>query len=327
MKGNTMIKKILASMILPMILVTSPGVAQEWKPKEAIKFWQPGSPGSSPDQVARAVVDRMGEKLGQPVQVIGKTGASGVVAAREVLSKPADGLNLLQTNATMMAGVPTFSKDPGFDSLKDFKHIATLSESPRVLAVRADFPADDFAGFVKVVKANPGKFNFAGAPKAIEFLYAETIKKREGLDFKYVPYNSQPQFLPDLVAGRLDMCACNLSAIVPYLLSGRIKMIAVSWPTRVAEYPSTPNWKELGYPELSITAWYGIAVHKDTPQPIVDAISEAAAHALKDPTVVGRLRTGLNYPLVGGPAKATDMVQASLKHSQEMAKAIGVKPE
>lgn len=321
-----MIKKLLAVLFLPAALFANPGQAQ-WKPAEPIKFMHPGAPGSTPDQVARAVADRMGEKLGQQVQVVSKVGASGVVVAREVLGQPANGLHILQTNATMMAGVPTFKKDIGFDTLKDFKHIATLSESPRVLAVRADFPADDFATFVKVVKANPGKFNFAGAPQAIEYLYAETIKKREGLDFKYVPYNSQPQFLPDLVAGRLDMCACNLSAIVPYLLSGRIKMIAVSWPTRVPEYPSTANWKELGYPELSITAWYGIAVHKDTPQPVVDAISEAAAHALKDQTVVGRLRTGLNYPLIGGPAKATELVTTSLKDSRKMGDAIGVKPD
>lgn len=314
-----MLKKFVISAILACSMIGA-------QAKDVIEIIYTSGPGTAGDQVSRAVAasDSLREQLGTNPVVLNKLGGSGAVPSKEGANAKPDGRTWTVTNATT-TGVLAFQiKDLGYDPMKSFEHINIMAASPRGLIVHRDFPANNFQELVRVLKENPNKYNFGGIPLSTNHLDMQTLAK--SLDFKYewIGYQSNNHVLPDLLSGRVHGGIFQIALLLPYIKTGQLKVIAVTWHERLADFPNIPTWIELGYPMLNVPSWYGIAVPKGTPPETVQKISRALTSALNEPGVRSRLASSYNFVLNYGPERATKFVQNGLTAAQKQAEFLGI---
>ena len=282
--------------------------------------------GTPVDHVARSVAasEALQKELGQVPIVLNKMGASGAIPVTEVAVGKKDGKTWLVSNATTFGTLPVLNPDVKYDPLKNFEQVNIMAATPRALIVHKDFPANDFNEFVKVLQGSPNKYNFGGIPLSTNHLDMQSLSKSLKFDYEWIGYQSSSHVIPDLLSGRIHGAIIQIAALLPYIKSGQLKVLAVTWDRRLPDFPNTPTWAELGYPMLNIPSWYGIAVPKGTSPEIVQRINRAVTLALNEPEVQARLASGYNFPLNIGPDRATRFVQEGVRSARKQADQVGM---
>jgi len=259
--------------------------AQDAYPDRRITLVVPFPPGSATDAVARKIGEGLQRSLGQPFIVDNKAGADGIVAARNVANAPPDGYTLFITTNTTHSANPNIYRDLPYNPKKDFAAIGGIIRISYMLATRADFPADDFAGFVKAARtANPpllygsGNTGSRGA--------GELLKARLGFDMVHVPYKGSPAALNDLMAGRIDVYFPDPASALGLLGEKKFKVLAVTGARRIKTLSDVPTLMELGVPDFNIVAWVAMFAPAGTPQPIVVKLNVALNALLKEPDTI-----------------------------------------
>jgi len=253
--------------------------AQDW-PNRPIKLLVGFGAGGGTDIAARLVGQAMSEILGQPVVVENRVGAGGMTAADAVAKGPKDGtMALMMSNAHAISAV--MYKTLRYDPVNDFEMVSMVATAGLALVTRPDFPANDLAGTVALIKANPGKYNFgsAGAGTTQQFA-GELMKQIAGLDMRHVPYRGTPAVLAGLLAGDVEMVFELIQTIQGQVNTGALKAIAVTAPQRNPILPNVPTFAESGMPGYDVTSWYGVALPAGTPQPIVQKMNKAMVELL-----------------------------------------------
>ena len=253
--------------------------AQDW-PTRPIKLLVGFGAGGGTDIAARLVGQAMSEILGQPVVVENRVGAGGMTAADAVAKGPKDGtMALMMSNAHAISAV--MYKTLRYDPVNDFEMVSMVATAGLALVARPDFPANDLAGTVALIKANPGKYNFgsAGAGTTQQFS-GELMKQIAGLDMRHVPYRSTPAVLAGMMSGDVEMVFELIQTIQGQVNSGALKAIAVTSPQRNPILPNVPTFAESGMPGYDVTSWYGVALPAGTPQPIVQKMNKAMVELL-----------------------------------------------
>lgn len=255
-------------------------------PDKPIRMVVPYPPGGPTDLVARLVAVEMSNTLGQPIVVDNKPGASGMLGAEMVARAPADGYTFL-ANASLHVINPSIYSEMRFDALNDFVPITQLAAVPLVLVVPADSPIRSVQDLVAAGKANPNALNFASAGNAsAQQLAGESFKMAAGFSMQHVPYKGSAPALVDLIGGQVQLMFDSMPSAMPFVQSGKLRALAVTTAKRVPALPDVPTIAESGYPGYDISTWYGLWAPKDTPQPIVDKLYQAAATALKTPKLI-----------------------------------------
>ena len=222
----------------------------------------------------------MSEILGQPVVVENRVGAGGMTAADAVAKGPKDGtMALMMSNAHAISAV--MYKTLRYDPVNDFEMVSMVATAGLALVTRPDFPANDLAGTVACIKANPGKFNFgsAGAGTTQQFA-GELMKQIAGLDMRHVPYRSTPAVLAGMLSGDVEMVFELIQTIQGQVGAGTLKAIAVTSPQRNPILPNVPTFAESGMPGYDVTSWYGVALPAGTPPAIVQKMNKAMVELL-----------------------------------------------
>jgi len=235
-----------------------------------------GFPAGGPTDIpARFIAEKLGDRLGQRVLVENKPAAAGMLATREVVSRPKDGHTLLLCTHFEPINV-AFYKNAGF-KIGDIAPISLIAKYYYGLALSDSVPAHDFASFVQYAKAHPGEVSYGviGAGSAQEIL-ARQLEKLAGISMNRIPFRGGPQVVQELVAGRLDFYVAPMLAVTPQYQSGQIKLLAVSAPTRLPSAPQVPTLKEAGL-EYVRFGWLGICAAEGTPQPIIDRLNREIA--------------------------------------------------
>jgi tripartite-type tricarboxylate transporter receptor subunit TctC len=273
--------------------------AQNW-PDRPIKFVVAAPAGSSIDVLARAIGDKLKDKLGQPVVVDNRPAAGGTLATDLVAKSASDGYTMLMSFNGPLAFAPhLYSKLP-YDPQKDLAPVVITSSQPNVLAVSASLPAKSLRELVDYAKANPGKLSYASVGNgSSSHLTMELLKTTAGIDIVHVPFNGSPPAVTATVQGETQLMFAVMQPLQAQVQAGKLRALAVTTARRSALLPDLPTIAEAGYPGFEALAWNGVLVAAGTPQPVVARLNADINAILKEPSVKSTLNAQ-GFELVGG---------------------------
>jgi tripartite-type tricarboxylate transporter receptor subunit TctC len=273
--------------------------AQNW-PDKPIKFIVAAPAGSSLDDLARTIGDRLKDKLGQPVVVENRPSAGGTVATDLVAKSPPDGSTMvISFNGPLAFGPHLYTKLP-YDPQKDLAPVIITSSQPNVLVVNAALPVKSVKELIAYAKANPGKLNYASVGNgSSSHLTMELLKSTAGLDITHVPFNGSPPAVTATIQGETQMMLAVMQPLQAQIQAGRLRALAVTSASRFPLFPDLPTIAEAGFPDFEALAWNGVLVAAGTPKPIVTQLNTEINAILSDPSVKSKLNAQ-GFELIGG---------------------------
>jgi tripartite-type tricarboxylate transporter receptor subunit TctC len=311
---------LIRGMVLAVVMGASAAYAADPFPSKPIRVIIPFAPGGSTDVIARLVLQRMGQALGQPIVIENKGGAGGAIGADEAADADPDGYTLSIATVSSMAVNPACRpNDLPYDPLKDFQPITNLVYTANVLVVNPHFPAKDLKSFIGELKNHPGKYSYgsSGLCGALHFM-GESFKIATGTDIVHVPYRGSGPAIADTIDGQIEILFDNLPSSLPQIKAGKLRPLAVAWPRRIASLKEVPTFAEAGYPVLNRPVWYGLLAPAGTPGDVVKKLRDAALIALKDPKVLKELEDKGSTPAGNTP----EQFEKEIKERYEWAKNI-----
>ena len=284
-------------------LALIPAAAQTY-PAKPIQLWVPFAPGGSTDLFARTVAEPLGRVLGQSVVVVHKAGGGGVVGAAELARAAPDGHTLGLATLSSAATNPAINPRVPYNPLTDFTPIINMLATPNVLAVHASFPAKDMAGLLKVLRAQPNRYDYASSGMGgIAHLQMELFKSLSKTSVAHIAYSGAGPALRDVVGGQVPIIFDNLPSALPHIQAGRLVAVAVATPQRVADLPNVPTFKELGLDAVNRPALYGIWGPKGMSPALVAQLNQAIRQVLQDPAVIKRIEATGSKVVANSPAQ------------------------
>lgn len=302
-----------------------PAAAQDF-PAKNIKFVVPFAAGSATDALARILGEHLSRSLGKPVVIENLPGASGILAAQNVVRADADGHTLLITTNTTHGANQSLLKSVPYDAVKDFEAVGKLGTITLALTTHPSVPAKTVADLVAHAKANPGKLTF-GAGSSSSRIAGEMLKSLAGLDLTYVPYRSNPQAITDLLGGQISIVFADISTTLPQVKAGKINGLAVSTAKRSPLAPDLPTMAEAGVAGYDLAAWFAAFAPAKTPRPVIEKLNQAFTAALNDKATQERLLAAGIEPEGSTPEELRAFVPIEIKKWAEIVKAAGIQPE
>jgi tripartite-type tricarboxylate transporter receptor subunit TctC len=282
-------RKTTAALAVTLFTIAT-GVAHagESYPNKPGRLILPFGVGASTDVIGRIFAQRFSEAWGQTLVVDNRAGAAGIMGTEIAARAPADGHTIFTygINQAITAGLHSKLQ---YDHLRDFTLISLYATMPNILCVTPSLPAANVGEFVKLAKANPGKFKFASSGVgASPHLTMELFKAVAGIDLVHVPYKNASQGYTETIAGQIQAFFFNLPGPLPLVKAGRLRALAVTSAKRAEQVPDVPTIIESGIPDFEVTVWQGYAVPKATPPRYVAAIHAAMMKALDSPDLRSR---------------------------------------
>lgn len=290
-----------------------------------------GAPaGGTSDFIARLLGEAMSKGLGQPIVVDNKPGALGAIAIEALLSAPHDGRTYLLAVNGLFSETPHTVK-PRYNPLQDVKPLVELATGGLVMVGNTALPPKDMAEMVAYVKASPGKINFASySPGTLSHVMGLLLNKSAGLDMQHVGYKGSPPALQDLMAGQVQFMFDGQPTSLPHIKAGKLRAFAVSSPERSQALPDVPTLAELGYKDMTRTAWQGLWTLPDAPAAAQQRVRDEALKALALPAIRDRL-TGLgmsvNTAKPPTPEEMSKTLAADYKAIGKVLESVNYKPE
>jgi tripartite-type tricarboxylate transporter receptor subunit TctC len=292
-----------------------------------VRIIVPFPPGGSADLLPRYVGEKLSQQWGQPVIVDNRPGAAGNIGATAAYQAEPDGYTLLSAPPPPLVINRLLYPKLGYDSTQ-FVPMSVIAAIPNVLLVNPKVTAASVEEFIKLVKSNPGKLNYASQGNGTtSHLTAELFRSMAGgLDIAHVPYKGTAPALADLLGGQVDLMFDNLGVSLPHVRSGKLKALAVASRTRVSSLPGTPTLAE-SLPGFEAVAWFGIVGPPKTPSAIAEKVAAGVAEALKNPDVLRRLAEMAAEPMGLGPAATAAFMKQETERWSAVIRSAGVKLE
>jgi tripartite-type tricarboxylate transporter receptor subunit TctC len=283
-------------------------------------------PGGVTDIAARVIGQWLSEKLGQPVIVDNRPGASSNIAAEAVVRAPPDGYTLLLVFSANAINATLYEKLK-FDFIREISPVAGIARAPQVMEVTPSVPAKSVPEFIAYAKANPGKLNFAsggiGAPAHVT---GELFKMMAGVNLVHVPYRGGGPALTDLIGGQVQVMFDAMTSSIAHIRAGKLRALAVTTATRSEALPEIPTVAEF-LPGYEASAFVGIGAPKNTPMEIVDRLNKEINAALADPKVRARFAELGTIVLPGSPGDFGKLIADETEKWAKVVKFAGIKPE
>jgi tripartite-type tricarboxylate transporter receptor subunit TctC len=308
-------------------LLTSPAAFSQAYPSRPITIVIGYTPGAVSDLTARTIGDGLHRAWGQPVIVDNRPGSGGNIGAAYVARAQADGYTLMIGTDAQMASNVHLYKSAGFDPVRDFAPVAYAGLNIICLAVNAELPLKSVADVIAYAKQNPGKLSYGssgtGSP---HHLAGELLHQKTGIDIQHVPYRGGGAAVNDLLGGHIGMAFLSLSAAVPHLNTGKIRVIAMVEKTRYAAMPDMPTIGET-VPGFEMSSWIGLFAPAGTPADIVAKLNAGVTQVLTAESVKEKLANLGLVVVAGKPEELAEVVKTGLQVRGELVKAAGIQPE
>jgi len=304
--------QLLSSLAAAVALMATITASAQTYPTRPIRFIVPFTAGTGPDILARILGEAMSKKLGQPIVVENKPGASGNIGTDLVAKAAPDGYTILVT-VTTFAMAPALYKPLPFDPVNDFVPIGEVAVGNLALVVNPALNVTSIAELVALAKAKPGALNYAspgnGTP---QHLAMELFKQQMGVDIVHVPYKGSAGAVADVIANQVPMMIMPVHTALPYATAGKLRILAVSGDKRSTLAPDQPTFRETGMKDYDIDLWYGLLASAHTPRLIVERLNQEIAAALAQPEIRESLQKQGLTPATGTPEALGTLIRADL---------------
>lgn len=287
--------------------MAAPSAAAEAYPARPVQIVVPFAPGGAVDVLTRQLAQRL-EPRGYTLVVENKPGAGGNIAAGQVARAAPDGYTLLMgTTNTHGINSALYDKLP-YDPLRDFAPVGLVADNVVVLLANADFPASTLAEAVSLLKQNPGKYTY-GSPGlgTVHQLAMEQLKRAAGLEVVHAPYKGAAPAMADLVAGHVPLMIGGIAPAIPFLASGRVKVLGVANTEKYAALPDVPLFSDVAA-NVGVRSWIGLFAPAGTPQAVLSRLSEDLRAVLTDASFAQALQPLGMVPIYMTPQAFGDMV-------------------
>jgi len=312
---RTVLAQALAAAVAP-ALATVPArtaFAADAYPSRPIKWIVPYLPGTAPDTTARQFGEAVSALLGQPVVIDNRPGAAGNIGARLAATAAPDGYTWVYSAAPMAANMRMY-KEPGYDAIKDFRHLMRLTAADCALIVNAESDIRTLDDLVRKARAQPGKLDYSsGGVGTPSHLGMELLLSAEGVKANHVPYKGASDLINAVLSRQVTFGLPITSVAVPQIKAGKLRALAVTGPRRNPALPQVATLKELGVQNVELVSWGGISVPAGTPDAVAARILEAFQAAVKQPKLIAAINA------TGGQIDAQDPATYTRGFTTEMA--------
>lgn len=293
-------------------------------PTRPIKLILPFTAGGATDVAARIVAEALPAKLGQAVTVENRTGAGTVVGTEAAARSAPDGYTLLFTTLSHAINATLHKKLP-YDTMNDFEFITRVGQVTFILMAQSKLGVSDFASFMKMMKENPGKLQFASAGNGTPMhLGLELLKTLTKTDAQHIPYRGESAALNDLISGQVSYMLCSVTTCAQRVGDSAMRPLVLTAAQRSSLAPSVPAAPEVGVPDFLTYSWFVILAPKGTPAAIVSKINAAVNSVLAEDAVQERLsKLGVDIERGSTPESTRAFVQKELERWAPVVKATG----
>ena len=316
----------IVTMLVACACVTGPALAQKY-PTKTIRIIVPQAPGDPCDTFGRLLGQHMSERLGQPLVVDNRPGASGTIGLALAAQAPADGYTFACGQGGNMSVIPHTMKNVPFDAMKDFQPVALIATNYLALVVSPTTPFKNVAEFVKYLKANPGKVSFASNGEgAFMHMTTEVFRSFVGFEYVHVPFKGVAPAAAEVMSGRVDAAFGSFTGFYPFVTSGRGRLLGIAKATRAPNYPDLPTIAET-VPGFTSGGWFGFVAPAKVPKEIIAVLNREANAAMKRPDVRAKLESlGLEV-WTESPEYLGDLMKSEYEKYGKVARDIGLVPK
>jgi tripartite-type tricarboxylate transporter receptor subunit TctC len=288
-------------------IVLSGSVLAQAYPSRPVRFIVPFPPGGATDIIARVLGQKMGEAWSQPVVVENRAGAAGAIGSDAVAKAAPDGYTILMGTTSTHAVNPAINPQLPYNNLTDFSPVTLVATFPNVLVAHPD-TARSLEELVAKLKANPGKYNFgsSGAGSSTH-LTGELFKLMTATDINHIPYKGTGPLLNDTVAGTVSFAFDQITGVMPFVASGRLRALGVTSLGRNPALPDVPAVAE-ALPGFEAMAWVGVFAPAKTPGALTGKMQTEIRRILALPDVAQRMKEFGATPVGDTPAQFADFV-------------------
>ena len=255
-------------------------------PERPIRWVVPAAAGGAADITVRIVVADLGKRLGQPLVIDNRPGASGTLGLELVAKSSPDGYTLGTANTTNYSVNRAVLPRLPYNIDKDFQPVAHLTTQPNLLGVTMSLPVKSVRELIEYARRNPDKLLYASSGTGSSLhAAAELFKLMTDTKMEHVPFKSTPVANTELIAGRIHLMFDNLSSIGQQVKAGRVRGLGVTSLKRSAAYPDLPTIAEAGVPGYEVTVWGGVVVPAGVPKPITHYLNAEMNKTISDPAI------------------------------------------
>jgi tripartite-type tricarboxylate transporter receptor subunit TctC len=310
-----------------LLLAISPAVlAQGSYPTKPVRLIVAFPPGGSTDIIARLVGQKLGERIGQQVVIDNRGGAGGMIGTELAARSTADGYTLTMGTTSTHVIAPAAYPEVKYDPIKDFEPITLVASTPYLLVLHPSVQAKSLKEFVGLMKAQPGKLNYASAGAGSTTQIAmEMLKLASGTNIVHIPFKGNGPAGTALMGGEVQALFGSMPAVLPFAKSGKMRPIAVGTAKRSPALPDVPTVAESGYPGFEVSLWLGFFAPKGTPAPIVKKLTGELTAIAKTSEMKEQFERNGADPLTTTPAELSKLMQAELAKYSKVIKAANIK--
>ena len=313
------------------LTLTQPRAQEAW-PAKPVKLICPFPAGGTSDIMARLIAAPLSKEFGQQFIVENIGGAGGTIGTLRASQAVPDGYTLVQTGVGQNAVAHGLDPKLGYDSMRDFIHIAQVHTGPNVLVVNPETPFKTFVELLDYIRKNPGKLNYGYTHAASGHMAMELLKqvggvKGQPLFIVGIPYRGGGPMMQDLLGGQIPMMFINQDVALPHVKAGKLRALAVTSAQRNALYPDTPTIAEGGIKGYEALSWSGLSAIKGTPQALVDRLEAAMRKIMGSADIRQRLESvGFVVPPPGA-AVYTKFIKSEIELWTRVIRTAGIKIE
>lgn len=293
--------RLAAGLLAATLAAGAAAQSPDWPQARPITYVVPFTAGGSTDVVGRTLAEKLQAALKQTVVVDNKPGQGGGIGAAFVAKAAPDGYTLFGGTISTHAINASLYRNLPYDPVKDFEPVALVATLPNVLLVDPALGVNSVAELIALLKKDEKKRTFASSGAGTStHLAGELFADLIGVPLQHIPYKGTPPAMVDVSSGQVSFMFDQMTAAVPLLQAGKLKLLAVTTPKRIALAPNTPTMIEAGVPGFEMASWQAVFAPKGTPKAIVERLHAEIAKALQQPDVQAKLHDQLGMDLVGG---------------------------
>ena len=317
--------KFTSWIVASLLLIASAAQAYPTRP---IRFIVPFTPGGLGDTFARAVAEGLSQRLGQPVVVDNRPGASQAIGAEATAKAPPDGHTIFMGTQSGLVLNAIARKSLPYDPVRDFAPISLLFTTPLYLVVHPSLPAQSLEELLALARSRPGKLTFAsiGTGSSLH-LAGEMMKRRAGVDIVHVPYKGSAPAMTDLLSGQVDMMFEGGVSALPHVRAGKLRALATTGRKRTDAMPKLPTMSESGVPDFDVTVWFALFAPAGVPAPIVERLNREVGEVLRLKAIREKFAAAGIEIAASTPEALGERIRDDLPYWTKVMREAGIQPE